>query len=430
MSIDFSEVNKMTALQVENIEASVLGYLIANDSSKSIMLNENDFKSKMNRRIFSEIKKTYDSGEETDIFELINKTGTTEEYIDNLVNSIPMLFNFDQQIKMLKEQSVRRKLYSMGVFLQDQVKAGKDVYELKAYAEKYLESLQGSVSEVPYESIGEAYLKMYEEREQKKNVVFSGLRDLDFATDGFFGGNLVIIAGRPSMGKTTFALNIATNMAKKKQPVAFFSFEMTSEQLRNKVVSRFSSLNYKKIKNVYKEPLAEEEKKKLNNLGNFILEMPLILGKTTNVEMKYFKEQIRKLVKEKGLKALFIDYLQLMVRSRDKVAETGEIAREFKLLALELNIPIFLLSQLSRNVESRENKRPNMSDLRDSGNIEEHADIILFLYREAYYKREEIKPDKAEITDVIIAKNRDGETINVSCAFYGPYCVFFDLKEG
>ena len=263
----------------------------------------------------------------------------------------------------------------------------------------------------------------------------SGFGDLDALTTGFYGGDLVIVAARPSMGKTSLVLSMAMAAAHAEpdKAVALFSLEMASKQLARRMVSMKSKVS----SGVMKKPnLQKSVLVKLTDACEALYGLPLYVDETSDISGFEMLGKCRRLKRERGLSLIVVDYLQLMRanrRSENRVQEVSEIARSLKALAKELDVPVIALSQLSRNVENRENKVPQLSDIRESGSIEAEADIVMFIYREEYYKSREhrdetpahvVDPDHAERADIIIAKHRNGPTGVVQLAFQPTYALF------
>ena len=253
----------------------------------------------------------------------------------------------------------------------------------------------------------------------------------DRRTNGLRPGDLVIVAGRPGMGKTSFAMNIAEHVAiDKKEPVAVFSMEMPGEQLAMRVLASFGRIDQSNLRS---GQLDDHEWAKLTSASTIIREAPLFIDESGALSPMDLRARARRLARQHGIKLIVVDYIQLMQvhgTRENRTNEISEISRNLKALAKELKIPIIALSQLSREVEKRENKRPLMSDLRESGSIEQDADLILFIYRGAYYKRKdgaEVTADEDNIAEVIIAKQRSGPTGVVKTAWLGRYTRFENL---
>ncbi|AEX84756.1 DnaB-like replicative helicase [Marinitoga phage MPV1] len=420
---------------MKDLEKWIIGYMFLDDSIDVSVLTKDDFENTNFGVVFEYLKNKLENGEVIDVFTASADLKLSPETLEDFIDSVPDLFNFENAIKKLKEESIKRQLKHVAENISKTLD-NANVYEILEYVEKRVLGIE-VIGERIYETLKETLETYFDEVEemQKRRLnnefvgIPSGINDLDKFLGGFKGGQLIIIAGRPAMGKTTFALNIATNMARKGYPSAFFSLEMNQKQLRNKILASATHIEYNKIAHGF---INGNERTIIKDIINQLKRVPIVLGKTTNLTIDSLKSVARKLKREYKIQGLFVDYLQLMTKTTDLVKELGIITRQLKLLALELDIPIFLLSQLSRNVEHREDKRPMLSDLRDSGTIEQDADIVMFLYRPAYYARKKVKEkdeheNKAERIEVIIGKQREGETGIVELGFFGKYSHFFDL---
>jgi len=266
------------------------------------------------------------------------------------------------------------------------------------------------------------------------NGIPSGFTDLDFLTNGWQKGDSIILAARPSMGKTAFALNLSVNAAIRGKGVAFFSLEMPKEQLVQRILASESTVDSSIIRNP--KMLSEEKWKLITNAGDKIKKMNIVIDDTSGINIMQLQSKLRKMKRDYDIDICFIDYLQLIApfntRSENRQNEIATISRQLKQLARELNIPIICLSQLSRGVEKREDKVPLMSDLRDSGAIEQDADIIMFLYREEYYKNKEFSVEEnsiSEKTKVIISKHRNGPTGIIEVQFAKNCGKFIDQSK-
>jgi replicative DNA helicase len=274
--------------------------------------------------------------------------------------------------------------------------------------------------------------KLFERKEMITGVP-SGFRDLDQLTSGFQKSDMVIIAARPSMGKTAFCLNIAQSASiKHKLPVAIFSLEMSRHQLALRMICSDARVNSKRLRSGY---LAQDEMNRIVASVGRLSEAPIYIDDSDSLTALELRAKARRLKKEKDIGLMVVDYLQLMrgnsyrASSDNRVQEVSEISRSLKSLAKELDIPVIAISQLSRSVENRNDKRPLMSDLRESGALEQDADLILFIYREEMYAKAETPEEKKGIAEVIIGKHRNGPTGEVNLAFLSPYTRFEDLAK-
>jgi replicative DNA helicase len=265
----------------------------------------------------------------------------------------------------------------------------------------------------------------------------SGIWDLDDLTTGFYGGDFIIIAARPSMGKTSLVLRMAQFVAEKeRKSVAIFSLEMGAHQLARRFASMISQVSPSVLK---KPDLRIDQYKKLVDACETMYELPIYIDESSDISAIEMRGKCRRLKREHGLGLIIVDYLQLMKgnkRTENRVQEISDIARSLKSMAKELDVPVIALSQLNRAVESRDNKRPQLSDIRESGSIEAEADLVMFIYRDDYYKDREhpeeanTDPERVEVAELLIAKHRNGPTGTVKVAFMPGYAKFENLKEG
>ena len=310
----------------------------------------------------------------------------------------------------------------------------ESVDEIVDRAEKAVFSLaeNGRAEEVPpIDEVMVSVLKRISAAARMKGAVTgvpTGFADLDYKTAGFQKSDLILIAARPSMGKTAFVLNIAQYVAIRKHlPVVFFSLEMSSEQIGNRLVAMESRIDAQKLRS---GNLNGNEWMELTSGAKVIADSNLLIDDTPGISVNEIRSKCRKFKLEKrGLGMIVIDYLQLMSSSRhseSRQQEISEISRSLKALARELDVPVLALSQLSRAVEKRDDKRPMLSDLRESGAIEQDADVVMFIYREDYYVKD---TDKKGVTEIIIAKQRNGPVGTVELVFLPQYTKFVDLAR-
>ena len=266
-------------------------------------------------------------------------------------------------------------------------------------------------------------------RKQHVTGIPTGFTDLDYKTAGLQNSDLILIAARPAMGKTAFALNIATNAAiRAGVPVAVFSLEMSKEQLANRLLASEALVDSNKVRT---GKLEEDDWKKIAETIGIISESEMYIDDTPGIRISEIRARCRKLKIEKNIGLVVVDYLQLIQGSSNRKGgsreqEIAEISRSLKILAKEINVPVIALSQLSRAAEKRDDKRPMLSDLRESGSIEQDADIVMFLYRDEYYNKESEKQGKAE---VILAKHRAGSTGTVELGWMGNYTKFYNIDN-
>ncbi|WP_172600106.1 replicative DNA helicase [Sulfuricystis multivorans] len=427
-------------------EQSLLGGLLLDNGAWdriADIVNEADFYRDDHRRIFAHIRKLIETGRPADVvtvFESIEHANQVNEtgglaYLGEIANATPSAANIRRYAEIVHERAILRKLVSVG----DEIAAaalnpaGRDVKTLLDQAEQKVFEIaevgnrvgQGFQAITPL--LGEVVdriEKLYN-RDNPSDItgLASGFHDLDRLTSGFQPGDMIVVAGRPSMGKTAFALNIAEHVGVElRQPVAIFSLEMSGPQLAMRFLSSVGRLDQTKIRT---GKLTDEDWEKMSVALGKLHEAPIHIDETGAINASDLRARARRLHRQFGrLGLIVIDYLQLMTSIRDnenRATEISEISRSIKALAKELQVPVIALSQLSRKVEERNDKRPLMSDLRESGAIEQDADIILMMYREEYYK-----PDTTEkgVAEVIIGKHRNGPTGVVKLTFLGEYTRF------
>ena len=426
--------------QVADMEKNVLSAMLINEGAAiptvASILREEDFYREEHRIIFRAIMKIYLSSKDTkvapDLLSLIEElraSGDLGTKVDaSLIFALgDMAYTtayVENHARKIFEKSTLRHLIEIGEEIShDAYEDQKPVEEILDNAEKKILEITSRTENNDYESVAPILQRTFEKIERQMRLkgeatgVQSGFYDLDKITNGFQKSDFIILAARPSMGKTAFALNVAVNAAKKKNVVAIFSLEMSKEQLAGRLLSSESNVDSLKIRTG--ETDAEDLSDIVDTLG-LMSNLKMIIDDTAGISVLELRSKARKIKNEYGLDLLLIDYLQLMQGSSsrsfdaNRQQEIAEISRSLKALARELNVPIIALSQLSRNVELRAEKKPQLSDLRESGSLEQDADMVMFLYRDEYYNKETDKGDAAEL---IIAKNRNGPTKNIPLTF-------------
>ena len=356
------------------------------------------------------------------------------EFIRDIITAVPTSANVRYYARSVSEKSTLRKLIRLVGEIENNCYAGKESLEvILEDTEKQVFDLvqrRNTGDNVPIRKIVMNALQRIEAASMNDgNItgIATGFFDLDVMTSGMQPADLVLIAARPSMGKTAFVLNIAQHAAfKLKRPVAIFSLEMSKEQLVNRLFSLESSVDAQHLRN---GQLDENEWEKLIESAGVIGKSKLIIDDTPGISIQELRSKCRKFKLEHGLDMIIIDYLQLMSgggRSESRQQEISEISRSLKALAREMNVPVLALSQLSRAVEQRPDHRPMMSDLRESGAIEQDADVVMFIYRDDYYNKDTEKPGVAEI---IIGKQRNGPVGTVELAWMAKYTRFANLAK-
>ncbi|GHT91251.1 replicative DNA helicase [Betaproteobacteria bacterium] len=432
-------------------EQSVIGGLLLDNKAwerASDLVVDTDFYRDEHRRIFRQISKLLNQGKPADVVtvaEALETAGESEHtgglaYLGELASNTPSAANISRYAEIVHERAILRQL----IAVTDEIAGhalnpmGRDVNELLDEAEKkILEIAKKGMRASDFVHINPLLGKVMDrlqdlcDRDNPDEItgVPTGFIDLDQKTSGLQGGDLIIVAGRPSMGKTAFALNIAENVAVHSGlPVGVFSMEMGGEQLAMRMLASCGRLDSQRLRT---GRLNDEEWGKVTVSLGKLHEAPLYIDETGGLNPFELRSRARNLERLCGkLGLIVIDYIQLMSSARqneNRATEVSEISRSIKALAKELNVPIIALSQLSRKVEERTDKRPMMSDLRESGAIEQDADVIIMLYRDEYYKPE---TQEKGIAEVIIGKQRNGPTGTVRLAFLGEYTRFENLAQG
>lgn len=427
-------------------EQAVLGCMFTDkDAVIAAMevLKPDDFYREDNKQIYEAMIALYGRAEPIDIItvkaELVT-SGKFEqvgglEYLAALPEKVPTTTNVDKYIKIVEEKSILRNIIKTG---NDIIAAGyeqnEDVEDIMNVAEKKIFDLMQDKNSSGYSAIKDVLVQTFSELERLYNQkgyvtgVETGFTDLDYKTSGFHKSDLIIVAARPAMGKSAFVLNIATHAAVSNNvPVVIFNLEMSKEQLVNRILCSEAMVDSNKIRT---GKIDDNEWIKLANASGRLAEAPIYIDDTPGISITEIRAKCRKLKLEKGIGLVIIDYLQLVTGSGKKNSsreqEISEISRSLKILAKELDVPVVALSQLSRSAEKRDDKRPMLSDLRESGAIEQDADIVMFLYRDDYYNEDS---DKKNIAEVILAKHRGGSTGTVELAWFGNFTKFANLEK-
>ena len=424
-------------------ELSVLGGLLIDPSSWDKIadeVNSQDFFKRENKIIFSCIEKIQGKGGTVDAITVSELLASRDElssiggidYITEIINSTPSSANIKAYAEIIRNKAVLRKLLSISAEIATSVRNpdGASTEELLDEAEKKVYEIYDNSRGIKlgFKQVKDLIpnvidrLDMLAKSGKDITGVPTGFNKLDEYTSGLQRGDLIVIAGRPSMGKTSLAVNIAENASiGHKIPVGIFSMEMSSEQLSMRMLSSIGRINQSKLRN---GKLSGEDWSRVNSAGTMLSDAPIWVddvGSLTPIELR---ARARRLKREHNLGLIIVDYLQLMSVSgtkENRATEISEISRSLKSLAKELDIPIIALSQLNRGIESRQDKRPVMSDLRESGAIEQDSDLILFIYREEVYDPE---TPKRGIADIIIGKQRSGPTGDFLLTFLGEYTKF------
>ena len=425
-------------------EQSVLGGLMLENSAWDEVadrLSEQDFYRRDHRLIFEAIRTLVDQGSPYDVITLSEWLGKQDAletagglaYLGTLAKNTPSAANIRAYAEIVREYSVLRQLIGVGTSIANAgyFPEGRAAKELVDYAEQQVFQIaeQGSHSRSGFVRIKDllsAAVDKIDELFHRDNPITgvpTGFNDFDEMTAGLQNSDLVIVAGRPSMGKTTYAMNIAENAAiREKIPTAVFSMEMPGEQLAMRLMSSLGHIDQHKVRT---GKLEDDDWPRLTSAVSILAEAPLFIDDTPALSPTELRARARRLKREHGLGLIVVDYLQLMQTGRggaeNRTNEISEISRGLKALAKELHVPVIALSQLNRGLEQRPNKRPVMSDLRESGAIEQDADVIVFIYRDEVYNPD--SPDKGT-AEIIIGKQRNGPIGSVRLTFLGQYTRF------
>jgi len=429
----------------QNIEAeqSVLGGILLEPEALSRILEvlqEEDFYREGHRKIFSAMVALYQKGTPVDLITLTESLLTRQNlegiggasYLTSLTDAIPSAVNIEVYARIVREKSILRRLINLTTEI-----ASKS-YQFSGEVEDILDQAEKSIFEITAAKITPHIYPLSEvikdsfqtiealyERKERISGVPTGFTKLDQMTSGFQPSDLIIIAGRPSMGKTAFALDIARNAATLAEiPSVIFSLEMSRQQLAIRMLCSEARVDSYKLRSGF---IGERDWPRLTNAAGLLSEAPIYIDDSPALSVLQMRAKARRLNSEKGLGLAVVDYLQLMSGrggSDRREQEISEISRSLKALAKELNIPVVALSQLNRKVEDRTDRRPFMADLRESGAIEQDADVILFIYRDEMYDENSKQKGTAE---VIIGKQRNGPIGKITLAFIDQYTRFENL---
>lgn len=440
------ELGKVPPNDIE-AEQAVLGSMLTDKDavvSAIEILKPEDFYREDNKAIYGAILNLYNRAEPVDIITLkaelvsIGKFDVVGglEYLATLPEMAPTSANIDKYIKIVEEKSMLRNLIqTANQIISLGYDPTQEVEGIMDEAEKKIFNVMQKRNQKGYTPIKEVLIDTFEQLEklynQKQHItgVPTGFSDLDYKTAGLHESDLILIAARPAMGKTAFALNLATNAAvRSKVPVAIFSLEMSKEQLVNRVLCSEAMVDSNKVRT---GKVDDEDWVKLAGALGPLSESSIYIDDTPGISIMEIRAKCRKLKLEKNIGLVVIDYLQLVTGSNAKRGgsreqEISEISRSLKILAKEINVPVIALSQLSRAAEQRPDHRPMLSDLRESGAIEQDADIVMFLYRDDYYNPES---EKKNIAEVILAKHRAGSTGTVELLWLGNYTKFANIEK-
>jgi replicative DNA helicase len=435
-------------LPPQNIEAeqAVIGAIflepLALTPASEILIPE-DFYRAAHQKIFNAMVKLNDQGKAVDLITVTEELAATKilediggvSYLSEVAGSVPTAANIEYYANIVAEKSLLRRLIRTATGIaQDGYTREDEVETLLGEAEKSIMEVAQRRNAGNFHNIKDVLVRTYDnietlhQRTGDVTGIPTGFAELDRMTAGFQRNDLIIVGARPSVGKTAFALNIAQNVAvKSKENVAIFSLEMGAEQLVMRMLCAEGNIDAQRLRT---GTLTDEDWGKLTMAMGSLSDAGIFIDDTPGVRISDLQAKCRRLKQEHGLGMILIDYLQLILGSgrsgENRQQEVSEISRSLKQLARELQVPVIALSQLSRGVEQRQDKRPMMSDIRESGSIEQDADIVAFLYRDDYYDKES---ENKNIIEIIIAKQRNGPTGTVSLAFVKEYNKFVNLER-
>lgn len=439
------ELGKIPPHDIE-AEQAVIGSMLTDKEAVITaleILKPEDFYREDNRLIYTAIVNLYNRAEPIDIITLkdelssINKLDAVGglEYIAQLPDKVPTTANALRYVKIVEEKSILRSLIkTANEIIQLGYDPTQEVEQIMDGAERKIFEVMQRKNQKGYYSIKDILVESFTQLEklynQKQHItgVPTGFADLDYKTAGLHNSDLILVAARPAMGKSAFALNIASNAAvRAKIPVVIFSLEMSKDQMANRILCSEALVDSNKVRTGKVE---DEDWAKLAAASGMLSESEIYIDDTPGISIMEIRAKCRKMKMEKNIGLVVIDYLQLIQgsnkRGGSREQEIAEISRSLKILAKEIDVPVIALSQLSRAPEQRPDHRPMLSDLRESGSIEQDADIVMFLYRDDYYNEDS---EKKNIAEVIIAKQRSGSTGTVELMWLGSYTKFANLDK-
>ena len=427
-------------------EQAVLGAIFLEPAALTVaseILIPEDYYRTAHQKIYNTMLKLNDHGKAVDVITVTEELAATKDledvggvtYLTELAESVPTAANIEYYARIVEEKSLLRRLIRTATTIaQEGYNREDEVDALLNEAEKSIMEVAQRKNTSAFHNIKDVLVRTYDNIEMLHNRkgdvtgIPTGFAELDHMTAGFQRNDLIIVAARPSVGKTAFALNIAQNVATKTdENVAIFSLEMGAEQLVMRMLCAEGNIN---AQNLRTGSLTDEDWRKLTMAMGSLSNSGIFIDDTPGVRIGEIRSKCRRLKQEHGLGMILIDYLQLIQGSgrsgENRQQEVSEISRSLKALARELEVPVIALSQLSRGVEQRQDKRPMMSDIRESGSIEQDADIVAFLYRDDYYDKES---ENKNIIEIIIAKQRNGPVGTVQLAFVKEYNKFVNLER-
>ena len=436
--------------QSKEAEKAVLGSAFLSKTALQKICDElspEHFYSEANAKIFETLQELNDEDKPIDITIVTNKLSEKKilsqvgnvEYLSEIIDSVPSASNVEYYINIVKEKMIVRKIIETATDIANDAYASEDsIYDVLENAEMKMLRIGNMRKTSEFQRIQDVAYRAQENleklAEQGSEItgLATGFSEFDKLTAGLQPSQFIIIAARPAMGKTAFALNLATYAAThSNKSVAVFNLEMSAEQLANRILQSLGQIDGGKMRT---GRLEHNDWRRLNEAISQLSDTNLFLDDTPGITIGEIRSKCRRLANsDKGLGLVVIDYLQLITgpskSAGNRQQEVSDISRNLKTMALELGIPVIALAQLSRAVEQREDKRPIMSDLRESGSIEQDADIVSFLYRDDYYNKEARRDDNASISEFIIGKNRSGPTTTVELLFKKDTSTFVNFQR-
>ena len=439
------DVGKIPPHDIE-AEQAILGSMLTDQDAVTDaieILKPEDFYREDNKYIFQAMLALYSRGEPVDIITVKDELTSMQkfeavggiEYIATLPDKVPLVSNAEKYINIVEEKSILRQLIKTADEIQTLgYEQTEEIDSIMDQAEKKIFDIMQGKNQKGYTVIKDVLVETFAELEklynQKEPItgIPTGFADIDYKTAGLHNSDLILVAARPAMGKSAFALNIATHAAiNAKVPVAIFNLEMSKSQLVNRMLCSEAMVDSSKIRT---GKIDEEDWMKLATALGPLSEAPIYIDDTPGISVPEIRAKCRKLKLEKNIGLVVIDYLQLIQgsgkRNASREQEISEISRSLKILAKELDVPVIALSQLSRAAEARQDHRPMLSDLRESGAIEQDADIVMFLYRDDYYNPDS---EKKNIAEIILAKHRAGSTGTIELLWMGNFTKFANLDK-
>jgi len=432
-------------------EASLLGSILIDPTVLNdvhlIIQGSDDFFKKANGLIFELMVELYNQCSTVDLVQLqqlitdrdlLDSVGGVD-YLLDVAHAVPSAASASHYARLIKDKSVVRQLIAAaGEILHDAYNKPEDPQEILNDAERRIfriaQQSEQRHAETLDELLNDAIRQLEENEGRLITGIATGYTELDEITSGFQNGEMIVIAARPSMGKTALALNIAESMVMRDIPVAMFSLEMSRQQLTQRLLSSRASVSSHKIR---RNMLSDNDMDAIIKAADDLMNKPFYIDDTPGLSIVQLRAKARRLKQKHDIRAIFIDYLQLMTsgrRAESRQQEVSDMSRNVKALARELNIPVICLSQLNRAAEQREGHRPRMSDLRESGSIEQDADVVAMLHRESYYHMNdktwmEANEDKLSLAELIIAKQRNGPTATVNLSWDSTCTRFYDWSD-